>query len=253
MFWWGGMGATNKKLRWWMFAILTFVIFVLLQVPATWLIAKFYKSNQSLNNVSGNIWQGQADWQQRGLQGTVAWKVRPWELLLLRAAADIEIHSGQTQLNGVMAYGLGKTLYIRQLSGEIAPDTLARFTSGQWPAQSIQLKDIDLKYKKADGFSATDGQLYWLGGEMRYRFGERQDLINIPNLQAKLSNDQQKLMIDVRDNRENKMLNIVLDPSLMMDIQVTQRMLLNSPSYQGQAALDSYVFSTRQPLLEGGF
>ena len=247
------MGATNKKLRWWMFAVLSFVIFVLLQVPASWLVAKFYTNNQSLYNVSGNIWQGQADWQQLDLQGTVTWKIRPWELLRLRTAANVEIHSGQTKLDGVMAYGFGKTLYIQNLNGTIAPETLSAFAVGQWPQQTIQLKDIDLKYKKTEGFKAADGQLHWLGGEMRYRFGERQELINIPNLQAKLVAEQQKMIVDIRDNREQKMLNIVLDPSLMMDIQVTQRMLMNAPSYQGQAALDSYVLSTRQPLFQGGF
>jgi general secretion pathway protein N len=246
------MSATNKKFRWWIFAILSFVFFVLLQVPASWLVAKFYTSNQNLYNVSGNIWQGQADWQQRDLQGTVAWKIRPWELLRLRTAAHIKIHSGQTQLDGVMAYSLGKTLYIQNLNGTIAPETLAAFAAGQWPQQAIQVKDIDLKYKKTEGFKYADGQLHWLGGEMRYRFGERQELIQIPNLQAKLVNEQQKMIVDVRDNREQKMLNIVLDPNLMMDIQITQRMLMNAPSYQGQAALDSYVLSTRQPLLQGG-
>ena len=48
--------------------------FIILQIPATWLIAKFSKDNQILHNVSGNIWQGQADWQQGQLRGSVHWK-----------------------------------------------------------------------------------------------------------------------------------------------------------------------------------
>ena len=39
----------------------------------------------------------------------------------------------------------------------------------------------------------------------------------------------------------------------MMDVQLTQRLLLNIPSYDGKAGLDTYVISSRQPVLKGGF
>jgi general secretion pathway protein N len=38
----------------------------------------------------------------------------------------------------------------------------------------------------------------------------------------------------------------------MLDVQLTQRLLLNVPSYEGKAGLDTYVISSRQPLLQGG-
>ena len=246
------MSATNKKAKWWIFAITTFFIFVVLQVPASWLIAKFYKNNHVLHNVSGNLWQGQADWQRGELKGSLTWHVRPWEILLLRAAAQLEIHSGQTQLDGKFAYGIGKTLYLRDLNGKISPDVLQHIAAGQWPDSPIELQDVQLNYKKNEGFTQAEGAMHWLGGEMRYGQYDQQELIRVPNLLAKLSQDQQKLNVDVRDNRNQKMLNIVLDPSLMLDVQVTQRFLLNAPSYQGQAGLDTYVISSRQPLLRGG-
>ena len=93
-----------------MFAVVAFLIFVLLQIPAAWLIAKFYKNNQVLHNVSGNIWHGQADWQTGKLRGTVLWTTRPLDLLLLRAGANLEIYSGNTKLEGVLAYGFGKKI-----------------------------------------------------------------------------------------------------------------------------------------------
>ncbi|MGL5159252.1 MAG: type II secretion system protein N, partial [Acinetobacter junii] len=61
------MTKKNKHLAWWIFALSTFLFFVVLQIPAAWLISKFYKNNQVLQNVSGNIWQGQADWHQGAL------------------------------------------------------------------------------------------------------------------------------------------------------------------------------------------
>ena len=60
-------------------------------------------------------------------------------------------------------------------------------------------------------------------------------------------------MVDLRDQRQQKLMNLTIDPSLMLDVQLTQRFMLNVPSYQGKAGLDSYVVSSRQPLLSGGF
>ena len=82
-------------------------------------------------------------------------------------------------------------------------------------------------------------------------FSGRQERIEVPALKAQLKDEKNQLLLDVRDQREQKMLNAGLDSNLMLDLQLTQRFLLNNPNYQGQAAMDSYVLSTRQPLLRG--
>ena len=242
-----------KSLTWWIFAISVFLIFVVLQIPAAWLISKFYKNNQVLQNVSGNIWQGQADWHKGNLRGSVTWRTRPWDLVLLRLGANIEVHSGQTQLNGVVGYGLGKKIIVKNIDGKIAPETLKNIANWQWPANSIQLNDISLSFKKDSGFSDADGQLQWGGGELRYSFGQRQDQMNIPSLNGQLKDEAGKLIFDIQDQRSQKMANISLDSSMMLDVQLTQRMLLNVPSYDGKAGLDTFVISSRQPLIQGGF
>ncbi|RKG29486.1 type II secretion system protein N [Acinetobacter tianfuensis] len=246
------MSNKPKQFRWLIFAIVSFFVFVLLQVPAAWIISKFYKNNQILHNVSGNIWRGQADWKQGNLSGSVSWSTRPWEVLLLRAGASIEIHSGNTQLEGVVGYGLGKTVYVKSLSGQIAPETLKKLADWQWPANPIQLKDIEFNYKKQAGFAQAEGQMQWAGGELLYTFAQRQDRMNMPSLAGRISDDSGKLLIDVRDTREQKMMNLQLDADLMLDVQLTQRLLLNVASYEGKAGLDTYVISSRQPLIRGG-
>ncbi|MFE8306054.1 type II secretion system protein N, partial [Acinetobacter baumannii] len=128
------MNKKSKQMTWWITGVVAFLIFVLLQVPATWLIAKFYKNNQTLHNVSGNIWQGQADWHKGNLRGSVSWRTRPWDLILLRVGANVEVHSGQTQLSGVVGYGLGKKIIVNQMQGQIAPETLKNIANWQWPA-----------------------------------------------------------------------------------------------------------------------
>lgn len=246
------MLKVGKKIHWWIFALIAFFVFVLLQVPAAWLIAKFHTNNQNLYHVRGNIWQGQASWKQANLVGTLTWNARPLDLLRLRLAADIEVDSGNSSLQAKVAYGLGKNIFIQNLKGEIAPETLKNMVNWQWPSSRIQLQDIQLRYKPEQGFSAVDGNLQWAGGALQYEFAQRQERMNVPVLSGKLSDEQQKLMINVQDNREQKMLNIGLDAAWMLDLQLTQRFLLNAPSYEGKAALDSYVISTRQPLLGRG-
>ncbi|MDM1249125.1 type II secretion system protein N [Acinetobacter sichuanensis] len=246
------MNKKSKQITWWIVGVVAFLIFVLLQVPATWLISKFYKNNQTLQNVSGNIWQGQADWHKDNLRGSVTWRTRPFDLILLRAGANVEIHSGQTQLAGVVAYGLGQRLTVKNMTGQIAPETLKTIVDWQWPTNAIQLKDVGFKFKKDAGFSESDGQLQWAGGELIYTYAQRQDRMNMPSLNGQLKDESGKLIFDIQDQRSQKMVNITLDPSMMLDVQLTQRFLLNVPSYDGKAGLDTYVISSRQPLLQGG-
>lgn len=247
------MNANSKKIAWWGTAIIALLVFILLQIPASWLISKFYKNNQILKNVSGNIWQGQADWQQGPLQGSVIWKTRPLDLIFLRVGAHVEISSAQTHLDGVVGYGLGKKITIHDMKGQISQDTLKSIVNWQWPSNSIQVSDIAVKFNPDSGFSRVKGVIQWAGGPLLYEFGQRQERMDIPALQGKLSDDQGKLLLALTDQQGQKMANLSLENNLMLDVQITQRMLLNVVSYTGKAGLDTYVVSSRQPLLSGGF
>lgn len=241
-----------KSLTWWIFAISVFLIFVVLQIPAAWLISKFYKNNQVLQNVSGNIWQGQADWHKGNLKGSLSWKTRPLDLFLLRLGAEIEVHSGNTQLDGVVGYGFGKKIIIRNLNGQVAPETLKSVVDWQWPTNAIQLRDIHFNFKKEQGFAQAEGTLQWAGGNLVYSYAQRQERMTMPSLQGKLSDENSQLIFEMGDLRGQKLIALALDKDLMLNVQLTQRLLLNIPSYQGKAGLDTYVISSRQPLLKGG-
>lgn len=75
----------------------------------------------------------------------------------------------------------------------------------------------------------------------------------MPSLKGKLSDENNKLMFDLRDQRDQKLIALELDPGLMLDVQLTQRLLINIASYEGKAGLDTYVISSRQPLFKGAF
>ena len=246
------MQIKSKQTVWWGIAVVAFLVFVILQIPASWLISKFYKNNQILKNVSGNIWHGQADWKKGQLQGSVEWRTGPLDLVLLRLGADLKIHSGQTQMDAVVAYGLGKTVHIKNVTCQISADTLKNVINWQWPTNSIQLQDIQLNFNREKGFSKAVGGLQWGGGPLIYSFGQRQDRMEVPSLKSVIKDEGGKLILDVQDQRGQKMANLNIDQSLMLDVQLTQRLLQSVPSYTGKAGLDTYVLSSRQPLLGGG-
>ena len=76
--------------------------------------------------------------------------------------------------------------------------------------------------------------------------------MEVPSLKSVIKDEGGKLILDVQDQRGQKMANLNIDQSLMLDVQLTQRLLQSVPSYTGKAGLDTYVLSSRQPLLGGG-
>ena len=247
------MMKKSKMLHWWLFAAVTFLTCILLQVPAAWLMAKFYPQQQYLHNIGGNIWSGQADWQQGALRGNLSWQIRPLDVLRLRVAADVQVHSGQSELIGQVGYGLGQKWLVQNMNGQIAPETLAYLAKWQWPSAAIRVQDVHLRFKPKQGFEQANGQLEWAGGDLVYSYAQRQERMSVPPLKAQWSAQQGKLVLAAQDNRQQKMLNLALDQDLMLDVQLTQRLLLNVPSYQGKAGLDTYVMSSRQPLIKGNY
>ncbi|QIO07104.1 type II secretion system protein N [Acinetobacter shaoyimingii] len=247
------MNVKSKQMMWWGGAIVALLVFIVLQIPASWLISKFYKNNQILKNVSGNIWQGQADWQQGNLRGSVTWKTRPLDLLLLRIGAHLDINSGKTQLNGIAGYSLGKKIIIKDIQGQIAPESLRSVVSWQWPTNNIQVSNTSFSLHREKGFSDASGEIRWAGGPLIYEFSQRQERMDIPQLDGNISDDNGKLLIALTDQRGQKMANLSLESNMMLDVQLTQRLLQNVASYTGKAGLDTYVVSSRQPLMRGGF
>lgn len=241
----------SKNMSWWVFSILTFLIFIMLQIPASWLVSKFYPENQNLQNIRGNIWNGQADWRKNQLSGTITWAYRPLDLLFLKIAADTEIRSGETYLQGVVGYSFGHVL-LQSLSGKIAPETLKNIYQWQWPSSNIHIKNLNFKYKKTSGFEKVDGTVQWEGGELLYTHAQKIERVSIPVLKGTALSDQGKFILDVRDMRDQKLANFSLDAALMLDTQLTQRFLMNVQGYDGKAAMDAYVISVRTPLIKGG-
>lgn len=267
---------SHKRPRklWWLIGFVLFALFAVLQMPAAWLLQKYAPNTPYVQHVSGNVWQGSAIWQipisSTPLTGMAEWSWQPWQLLTGKLGADVNINSEQTRLNGQVKLGLN-SWQVEDMSGKIAPETLASVVDWQLPNTPIQVNGVSLKRqssdnassesaenesaKNAEGFSEADGQLTWVGGEVGYPSGGKVFYITMPALRAELSAEQKNnknlLHINLLNNQDKRLGDLYIDGDNMLDVSLTQRLLENMPEYKGQAPQDTPVVSVRQPLLTG--
>ena len=267
---------SHKRPRklWWLIGFVLFALFAVLQMPAAWLLQKYAPNTPYVQHVSGNVWQGSAIWQiplsSTPLTGMAEWSWQPWQLLTAKLGADVNINSEQTRLNGQVKLGLN-SWQVDDMSGKIAPETLASVVDWQLPNTPIQVNGVSLKRQSSDnsssesaenesaknaaGFSEADGQLTWVGGEVGYPSGGKVFYITMPALRAELSAEQKNnknlLHINLLNNQDKRLGDLYIDGDNMLDVSLTQRLLENMPEYKGQAPQDTPVVSVRQPLLAG--
>lgn len=258
---------------WWLLGFVLFALFAVLQMPAAWLLEKYAPDTPYVQHVSGNLWQGSAIWQlpvsATPLTGVAEWSWQPWHLLLGKLGAKVDISSEQTRLNGQVKVG-SSSWQIQNMSGKIAPETLASVVDWQLPNTPIQVNNVSLKRqsaanvastssensgKNAAGFSEASGQLTWVGGEVGYPSGSKVFYLTMPALRAELSAEQKNnknlLHINLVNNQDKRLGDLYIDGDNMLDVSLTQRLLENMPEYKGQAPQDTPVVSVRQPLLNG--
>jgi general secretion pathway protein N len=246
----------NKKNRpsgyWWAVASVMLLSFIMLQLPAAWIFARAIPSNSYLDNVSGNLWHGQGDWHYKEVQGVISWQTRPWMLLFFRVSANVTLQTGGTQLKAIVARSPNHW-HIDSLRGNIQSDTLQALVPWQWPSSPIIIKDFNLDQYTSGAFSSVDGQLSWGGGLIGYPYQGRVERATLPPLLGVLSLDRDRLHFALTNVQKERMGDLYLSAKdaqkeMMLDVQLTQRLLLNVASYHGQAGLDTAVIAVRQPL-----
>lgn len=268
--------SSHKRPRklWWLIGLILFALFAILQMPASWLVEKYAPDTPYVQHVSGNLWQGSVIWQMpvsaTPLTGTAEWSWQPWHLLLGKLGADVDIHSEQTRLNGQVKIGTS-SWQVANMSGKIAPETLASIVDWQLPNTPIQVNNVSLKRQSGSnasdtgadnasdtnpaGFTQADGQLTWVGGDVGYPSGGKTFYITMPVMRAELSTEQKNnktlLHINLLNNQDKRLGDLYVDGDMMLDVSLTQRLLENMPDYKGQAPQDTSVVSVRQPLLTG--
>ncbi|WP_230655942.1 type II secretion system protein N [Psychrobacter sp. I-STPA10] len=248
---------------WWLVAVVVLALCVFVQLPAIWLFNKFAPDNNSIQQISGNIWHGSAIVQMpesftttatSPIPASITWQWRPLALFLGKLGADIDIESGQSQLHGQVNRSLSQW-QLRDWSGKIDKQTLASFVNWQLPDAPIQVNAVSLNQVDDIGFEEVSGQLTWVGGDLGYPSGAKTYQILLPAMRADLSNEQkdgqQVLHANLVSQDGKRFGDIYIDNDAMLDVSLTQRFLENMPEYEGSAPADTAVVNVRQPLLGG--
>ena len=222
-------------------------MFIILQLPAAWIMARFAPNNPYIDHVTGNIWAGQSDWHAQQMQGVLSWQLKPWKLLLLRVAADVEVSIADSQLSGQLTVGR-QFWQVEQLSGQISAATLRSVLPWQWPDSPIQINNLGIRLDQKSSFDQVEGRLNWGGGSLGYPFEGRVQRMTLPPLIGQLSLDRERLHLAITDSNKGRMGDLYVSPDQMLDVQLTQRLLQNVAGYSGQAGLDTAVVTTRQPI-----
>lgn len=265
---------------WWLIGLVLLCLCLVVQLPASWIIQKFAPNNPYLQQITGNLWQGQANWQlatdpTKMLTGTVGWRWQPLQLVTGKLGFRSDIRSGKTNLIGNVR--LNKTnWHVNGFNGKISADTLKQLMNWQLPDTPITVKDLAISHS-SQGFEHATGVLNWTGGELGYPSGGRVYKITMPTMMGTLSldkagssatpltpnnspnnpnasqnssspNNGQRLHLALTTPQGQRLGDIYVDSDNMVDVALTQRLLKNMPDYKGQAADDSIVVSLRQPL-----
>lgn len=241
---------------WWLFAVVILMVFIVIQLPITWVVQRFLPNNQHIQWVSGNIWKGSATWQmpqemnQAPLSGNIIWKWKPSRLFFGKIAADIEIGTGKTKLKGEMSKS-PSSFELQDFSGQIDKATLAAFTGWQVPDAPIKVNKFMILVGDA-GIEDASGQLTWVGGQLGYPNADTFMNINLPAMRTDISAEKKGESNALHAhlvNQESKTLgDFYIDAHGMLDVSLTQRMLENVPGYNGSAPKDTPVVTIRQPI-----
>ncbi len=244
---------------WWLLALICLLLCLVIQIPARFLLQKFLPNQQYIDAISGNVWAGQAQWHMPALnrtepdvQGLTQWQFKPLNVFKGRLSVYTDTTSGDSHITGQVGQNLAGTRFLTDMNGRIASSTLKQWVPGQLPDSPLQINGLNLIQTNNKQWDTVTGQLTWGGGVLGYPFDGKVEHATLPPLVGQLNLDKNRLHLALTDANHARMGDFYLAPDNMLDIQLTQRLLLNVEGYHGQAGLDTAVVSLRQPLATFG-
>lgn len=242
---------TDKEARaynWVLLATFVLLLSLVIQTPAR-VVANFLPQTvrAQFSEWGGSMWSGQVSGNVKGVPVQVRWQLQPSALLLLKAAANVELLTADSRMQGQVRLGMG-SWQIQGLKGEIAASELQYFLSGwQLPNQPITLNNIALKHQSG-GWQDIKGDMSWQGGALDYVLNGQRQHVNLPPVALTLSGQQNSLVLGLQEQVSNASLATFTVTGQQLESRLTQRLLSYSPNYHGVAEPDAVVVTASQPL-----
>jgi general secretion pathway protein N len=232
--------------------MLVLVLAMIAQAPAS-LLKKALPASLPIqvDAWGGTVWNGQADWHQGSLQGQLAWTLRPAQLLLGRAAADVRL-SGDVALTTRLSVRPGGAWALDDVNGRLPVALVQPWLPAGWnlPGE-LQAEHVALARAKLNkaAWRQAGGSLHWAGGPMNYSVNGQAQSATLPPLTLDLRQDNDTLVLTLQEAAGKLGLATVrLGPDDMLETQLRQRLLAYSPGYHGEGSPDQVVVTAKQPL-----
>ena len=249
------LGIKTKTL--WAIGFVAYFIFLLLMMPATWMIHRIPSLSQHMSAVAGNLFEGQAQLRVQGRWADlwdhtqISWQFRPF--YLLTGGLGFQLHLKNTALDtqGVAILGI-RQLGMKHWDGFVDGSWLSRFLDQQKISfdHRLQLTQVSiwLNYRKPL-MSSASGQLTWPGGIAHYSMNEKMQSVQFPALTGSFSHEKDQLQLAVTETRtQGSVVQFSVTADGWGSAMVFKRMLKLIGQLNQKAKGDELLFTFREKI-----
>lgn len=234
--------------------VLAYLVFLMALMPASFPV-QYLKSdlpgNIRLSNPQGSVWHGAITATYQGEHFQFSWELNPSSLLLIQLSATFELQSEHLSLAGTLAgspYGIS----VSGVSGYVGETYLVKLGQdfGASIENSLRIVDVGLAFD-GDFFDDVSGAFRWEGGEVRYKAGRKDKLVQVPALKAELGLDGEQLLLTVLTQESDAVLaTLNLSPKGTASVAVRRRMLdLIGQRWGQEVDADFVIFEIQEQLI----
>ena len=189
----------------WIIGALAFLITLIVIAPAT-LVTQFIDiPNLKVERAQGTLWKGNAETVFNSQHiGTLAWRIRPMDLIKGSLTVDLTLVRDGLSLTGVSVLGFDG--YEVALDGTIESRFLNVYTVDYDIRLSGELSFNDVKLRLTDGnqVETVEGNLRWNGGPVRFKLSNVMHEVTLEPIRGALSQDADMIQMSVLIQRSNE-------------------------------------------------
>ncbi|MBL4606619.1 MAG: type II secretion system protein N [Pseudomonadales bacterium] len=207
---------------------------------------------QSVSQLRGSAWNGEARVYIEGISYPVSWRVSPRSIWRLRL--ELDLSSYQDLLDGdatafISPFGLG----VLDVRAKFSPGLINHFLK---PLPASMSNPVYVNVQRVDwnwgAFIAANGRVAWEGGLITYRVGRDDQEFSAPEISASLSSHDGHLVLAFLDGVEldaEELVSARLSGKGLGVIQVRRRLLdLIGQRWAANSQAEDIIFEVSQKL-----
>ncbi|MDO6681658.1 MULTISPECIES: type II secretion system protein N [unclassified Oceanobacter] len=245
--------------RWYLLlGLFAFLIFLVVNAPLhfVWRMLEPELKNLPVDvrSVSGTIWHGQVQAEQRDLGLLDAeWRLSPASLLVAAPEVDLTLTSPFVRLQGLARLGADQALHIRGLDGFLDTELLRPLLRPSRVELSGNIEASDLSaviHLDTRVISALDGRLVFGGGSAVFPVQRKRISADVPMLVGQLGMTQEQAVLDVTTVEGQPLVQGFVQPDGWAGVAVRRRMIdVLGQTWPDKAEVDTVIFEVSRKIL----